>query len=146
MSVMTNDLERFVRGQAPVYADVVRELRVGRKTGHWMWFVFPQVAPPGSTARSTFYSITTLAEARAYLAHPVLGPRLRECAGLVLAVPGRAIGEIFDVPVDIRKLQSSMTLFHRADPEEPVFEAVLDRYFDGIADARTDEHLAAIAP
>jgi uncharacterized protein (DUF1810 family) len=144
MTAMTYDLERFVRAQEPVYEDVVRELRDGRKTSHWMWFIFPQVAPPGSTERSSFYSITTLGEARAYLAHPVLGPRLRECAGLVLAARDRAIDEIFDVPVDVRKLQSSMTLFHRADPEDPVFAAVLDTYFDGVADARTDQHLAAI--
>ncbi len=143
MTGPTYHLERFVRGQAPVYDEVVGELRDGRKASHWMWFIFPQVAPPGSTERSTFYSITTLAEARAYLAHPILGPRLLQCTGLVLAARRPAIQEIFDVPVDVRKLQSCMTLFHRADPDERVFADVLDAYFGGIRDARTDEHLAA---
>ena len=140
---MTYDLERFVAGQEPVYHDVVRELRLGRKTSHWMWFIFPQVAGLGSSVTSIFYSVTTLDEARAYLGHPVLGARLRECTRLVLAVRGRTIDEIFGVPIDVRKLHSCMTLFHRVAPEEPLFSGVLDRFYGGVDDAATEERLAA---
>ena len=134
------DLERFVAAQDPGYSGVVAELRAGRKTGHWMWFVFPQVAGLGQSELSRRYAIGSLDEARAYLAHPVLGPRLRECAGIVLATAGRSAEEIFG-GIDAVKLRSSMTLFHRATPDEPVFSQVIDRYFDGVPDPATDERL-----
>ena len=137
---MAYDLERFVAAQDSVYPGVVAELRAGRKTGHWMWFVFPQVAGLGLSEMSRFYAIGSLDEARAYLAHPVLGPRLLECARTVLATEGRSAAAIFG-SIDAVKLRSSMTLFHRAAPDEPVFSAVLDRYFEGVTDPATDERL-----
>ncbi|MEJ7749045.1 MAG: DUF1810 domain-containing protein, partial [Candidatus Limnocylindrales bacterium] len=106
----------------------------------WMWFIFPQVAGLGSSAMSRRFAIASLDEARAFLAHPVLGPRLRECAGAVLAVTGRTADEIFG-SVDAKKLRSSMTLFQRAVPEESLFGQVLDRYYDGVADGATDSLL-----
>jgi uncharacterized protein (DUF1810 family) len=130
------DLDRFVDAQAPVYEDVLDELRRGRKTSHWMWFVFPQVAGLGSSATSRRYAIASLDEARAYLADPVLGARLRECAGLLLSTSGRSAEAILG-PVDARKLRSSMTLFHQAAPDEPVFREVLERYFAGVPDPAT---------
>jgi len=134
------DLERFVRAQAGVYRSVVAELRQGRKATHWMWFVFPQIAGLGRSPMSERYAIGSIGEARAYLAHPVLGPRLRECAGLVLATTGRSAEDIFG-PIDVTKLRSSMTLFHRAAPDEPMFTEVLDRFYGGVADPATDRRL-----
>jgi uncharacterized protein (DUF1810 family) len=136
-----DDLERFVEAQAAVYASVVDQLRAGRKTGHWIWFVFPQVAGLGRSWMSVRYAIGSLAEARAYLDHPVLGRRLRECAGLLLAVEGRTAPEILG-ELDAMKVRSSMTLFHRAAPEDPLFAEVLDRFYDGRPDPATDEGLA----
>jgi uncharacterized protein (DUF1810 family) len=138
---MSYDLERFVVEQQRVYDGVLEELRNGRKTGHWIWFIFPQVAGLGYSATSQRFAISGLDEARAYLAHPVLGVRLRECAGLVLAIRGRTAEEIFG-STDAKKLRSSMTLFHRAAPDDPVFAAVLERYHDGLADEATDARLA----
>ena len=135
------DLERFVSAQEHVYAAITAELRAGRKTGHWMWFVFPQIAGLGHSELSRFYAIASLDEARAYLAHPVLGPRLRECAGLVLATRGRTAETIFG-GIDAVKLRSSMTLFARASPDEPMFQAVINGFFGGILDPATDERLA----
>jgi uncharacterized protein (DUF1810 family) len=135
-----HDLDRFVDAQDRVYRQVVEELRRGRKTSHWMWFVFPQVAGLGSSPTSRQFAIASLDEARAYLAHPVLGARLRECASLLLASRGSTADDIFG-SIDARKLRSSMTLFHRAAPEDPVFQQVLDRYFDGQPDRATDERL-----
>jgi uncharacterized protein (DUF1810 family) len=137
-----HDLERFVDAQAGIYAGVLGELRRGRKTSHWMWFVFPQVAGLGQSRVSRQYAIASLDEARAYLAHPVLGPRLRECSSAVLAAPASSAEAIFG-GIDAVKLRSSMTLFHRAAPDEPVFRAVLDRFWGGVPDARTDELLGA---
>ena len=134
---MAFDLDRFVAAQADTWDGVVAELGRGRKTGHWIWFIFPQVAGLGRSSMSQLYAIESLSEARAYLAHPVLGPRLRECASLVLAVPGRTAVEILG-GIDAVKLRSSMTLFHRAAPDEPLFGAVLDRFFGGVADPATD--------
>ena len=116
------------------------ELRRGRKTGHWIWFVFPQVAGLGHSAMSQQYAISSLDEARTYLAHPVLGARLLECAGIVAATTGRTALEIFG-EIDAMKLRSSMTLFHRAAPNEPVFAQVLDRYYGGRPDEATDARL-----
>jgi uncharacterized protein (DUF1810 family) len=130
------DLERFVAAQRDVYDAVLDELRRGRKTGHWIWFIFPQVAGLGRSAMSEAFAIGSLAEARAYLAHPILGARLRECAAIVAATQGRA-DEIFG-SLDAMKVRSSMTLFHRAVPEEPVFSQVLDRFYGGRPDDATD--------
>ena len=135
---MAYDLERFIEAQRPIYAAVLEELRRGRKSSHWMWFVFPQVAGLGHSSRAREFAITSLEEARAYLAHPVLGARLRECAEITLGIDGRTASEIFGA-TDAMKLRSCMTLFHRAAPEEPLFVQVLDRYFGGGADALTDE-------
>src|SRR4051794_34023027 len=107
------DLDRFVAAQAPVYATVLAELRAGRKQSHWMWFVFPQLAGLGRSPTATFYGLPGLDEARAYLAHDVLGPRLVECTGLVNAVTGRSAHEIFGTPDDL-KFRSCVTLFQRA--------------------------------
>ncbi len=134
------DLQRFVAAQDPVLDRVRAELRRGRKASHWMWFVFPQLAGLGSSAVARHFALSGLDEARAYLAHPVLGPRLVECAGLAAAVEGGSAAEVFGYPDDL-KLRSSMTLFARAAPDTPVFAAVLDRYFDGRPDPRTLELL-----
>ncbi len=137
---MAYDLERFVAAQDGVYPAVLEELRRGRKTGHWIWFVFPQIAGLGMSAMSQHYAISSLDEARAYLAHPVLGPRLHECAGIVLETQGRTALEIFG-PIDAAKVRSCLTLFHRAAPDEPVFSTMLDRFYDGLADEATDARL-----
>ena len=134
------DLQRFVDAQDRVYARVVAELRAGRKTSHWMWFVFPQVAGLGSSPMAQQYAINSLDEARAYLAHPVLGARLRECTQLVLDVKDRDLGDILGYPDDL-KFRSSMTLFAALDDAPPVFNAALAHYFAGQADARTLEIL-----
>jgi uncharacterized protein (DUF1810 family) len=138
---MRYDLERFVQAQHGVYPGAMDELRRGRKTGHWMWFIFPQVAGLGRSEMSRHYAISSLDEARAYLAHPVLGPRLRECAELMLAATGRTAEEVLG-GIDAVKLRSSMTLFQRATPDVSVFQDVLDRYYGGIADAATEDILA----
>ena len=137
---MAYDLDRFVLAQQGVYAGVLDELRRGRKVGHWIWFIFPQVAGLGRSAMSELYAISSLDEAREYLAHPVLGARLRECAAIVVATTGRTALDIFG-SIDAVKLRSSMTLFHRAAPDEPVFRKVLDRFYDGRADEATDARL-----
>lgn len=135
-------LDRFTTAQRPLYDTALVELRSGHKTGHWIWFIFPQIAGLGRSETSRFYAIASLDEARAYLAHPVLGARLRECAAAILAIEGRSAARILG-DVDALKLRSSMTLFRRAAPDEPVFGQVLVRYFDGVADPATDERLGA---
>ena len=137
---MPYDLDRFVTAQDRDYETVLGELRRGRKSSHWIWFIFPQIAGLGYSSMSRHFAIGSLDVARAYLAHPVLGPRLRECAWLVLAVEGRSADEILG-SIDAMKLRSSMTLFHRAAPGEPEFALVLDRYYDGVADQATDQLL-----
>ncbi len=137
---MEPELDRFLDAQRSVYDHVLDELRQGRKRSHWMWFVFPQIAGLGSSEMSQRYAISSLAEARAYLAHPVLGERLRECTRLVAATEGRTAEQIFG-EVDAMKLRSSMTLFHRAAPDETVFGRVLARFFVGVADEATDASL-----
>ena len=134
------DLQRFADAQERVYDRVLAELRRGRKASHWMWFVFPQIAGLGASSTAQRYAISSVDEARAYLAHPVLGPRLHECAALAAAVPAGSASQVFGYPDDL-KLRSSMTLFARAAPEEPVFRQVLERYFDGAEDPRTVELL-----
>lgn len=135
-------LERFVRAQDAdgTYAAALDELRRGRKRSHWMWFVFPQVAGLGHSAMARRFAISSLEEARAYLAHPVLGARLHECARVLASLEATSASEVFG-DLDAMKLHSSMTLFHRAAPEDPAFAAVLDRYFSGAADEATDERL-----
>jgi uncharacterized protein (DUF1810 family) len=130
------DLQRFVDAQSDVYARVVEELSRGRKTSHWMWFVFPQLEGLGSSALARKFAIRSLDEARAYLAHPILGARLCECVGLVNRIEGRSIEEIFGYPDD-RKFHSSMTLFARAAENEALFRKALDRHFGGAADHLT---------
>ncbi len=134
---MPFDLERFIAAQEGVYAGALGELRGGRKTGHWIWFVFPQLVGLGRSEMSRRYGIESLAEARAYLDHPVLGARLRECASAVLATQGATADQIFG-SLDAMKVRSSMTLFHRAAPDEPLFAEVLERFYAGHADESTD--------
>ena len=129
-------LERFVDAQQPVYEKVLDELRAGRKRSHWMWFIFPQIAGLGHSAIADRFALSSLDEAVAYLAHPVLGQRLRECSVLVAGVEGRSIAEIFGHPDDM-KFRSSMTLFSRAAPQEPIFAACLQKYFGGEPDLQT---------
>ncbi|HJQ02539.1 MAG TPA: DUF1810 domain-containing protein [Jatrophihabitans sp.] len=137
------ELDRFVLAQngQDSYRHALAELGRGRKTSHWMWFVFPQLAGLGRSSMAQRYAISSLAEARAYLAHPVLGPRLLEVSSVLLGVPDRSAEEIFG-GIDAIKLRSSMTLFTWADPTEPVFGTVLDKFFDGQPDPATDRLLA----
>jgi uncharacterized protein (DUF1810 family) len=135
-------LQRFVsaQDQAGTYQAALAELRSGRKRSHWMWFVFPQVAGLGQSSTSRHYAISSLTEARAYLDHPVLGPRLTECARVLLDLPGRSAHDVFG-GIDAMKLRSSMTLFAHADPANPVFGQVLDAYFGGVPDEVTERLL-----
>ena len=135
------DLKRFVDAQAPVYRNVVEELRGGRKRSHWMWFVFPQLRGLGGSPAAVHYGISSLEEARAYLRHGLLGPRLHECTELVNQVQGRSVAQIFGSPDDL-KLRSSMTLFARATEDNEDFVALLDKYYDGQEDQLTVERLA----
>jgi uncharacterized protein (DUF1810 family) len=130
------DLERFVDAQNSVFAKVCAELRAGRKQSHWMWFIFPQLAGLGSSAMAARYAISAKPEAQAYVAHEILGPRLRQCTQLVNQVAGRSVLEIFGYPDDL-KFHSSMTLFSRAAPHEQLFADALQKYFVGKADIRT---------
>jgi uncharacterized protein (DUF1810 family) len=134
------DLDRFVQAQDPVLAEVRRELRDGRKRTHWMWFVFPQLRALGRSPTALRYGIASLAEAQAYMAHPVLGPRLVECTALVVAVEGRSVHEIFGSPDDL-KFRSSMTLFAAASPDAGIFARAIRRHFGGAPDPRTTELL-----
>ncbi|SEP28843.1 Uncharacterized protein, DUF1810 family [Trujillonella endophytica] len=134
------DLQRFVDAQAGTYVEALAELRAGAKRSHWMWFVLPQVAGLGRSDMAQRYAISGLDEARAYLAHPVLGPRLVETARVLTGLTGRTAEQVFG-PVDAAKLRSSMTLFAAAAPAEPVFRDVLDRYFDGAEDEGTTARL-----
>ncbi|MGY3262993.1 DUF1810 domain-containing protein [Frigoribacterium sp. 2355] len=132
------DLGRYVDAQdaSGTHDQALAELRRGRKTSHWMWFVFPQIAGLGRSGMDRTYAIRSLDEARAYLAHPLLGPRLREAAGVAARADAASAGELMG-GIDGLKLRSSMTLFARADPAEPEFRAVLDRWFDGVEDDLT---------
>ena len=130
------DLKRFVRAQESDYKRALAEIAAGRKRSHWMWYIFPQFAGLGLSSTSQYYAIGTLDEARAYLAHPTLGPRLIECAEATLTVKDRSAHDIFGSPDDM-KLQSSVTLFSLVLPENPVFHRVLEKYFEGKRDERT---------
>ncbi|KAA0688196.1 DUF1810 domain-containing protein [Azospirillum brasilense] len=131
------DLQRFVNAQEPVFATVLEELQCGRKQSHWMWFIFPQLRGLGRSATAEFYSIDSLNEARAYLAHPTLGPRLEKATRAVLAVQGRTLHEIFGSPDDM-KFHSSMTLFAFAAGEAAtLYQEALTRYSNGRMDEAT---------
>jgi uncharacterized protein (DUF1810 family) len=145
MTPMTADpynLERFVAAQddAGTYDQAVAELRRGSKASHWMWFVFPQIRGLGHSHVSRMYAISGLDEARAYLSHPVLGPRLAECAGIVAGLSGRSAEQVFG-GIDAIKLRSSITLFWRAAPDQSVFRQVLDQYFAGEPDPATEQRI-----
>jgi uncharacterized protein (DUF1810 family) len=130
------DLERFVEVQARWIDEVQKELREGRKQSHWMWFIFPQLKGLGNSAMSNFYGIRSRKEVEAYLAHPILGPRLRSCTSLVMQVEGRSIDQIFADPDDM-KFRSSMTLFATAESESELFKNALNKYFAGQPDKKT---------
>ena len=130
------DLQRFVVAQAGVYERALEEVRQGRKESHWMWFIFPQIAGLGSSPTAVRYAVSSLAEAKAYLEHPMLGSRLRECAGACVALKGRSASEVFGHPDDL-KLRSSLTLFEATAPEEPVFGQALDALCGGERDELT---------
>lgn len=134
-------LRRFVEAQEPVFADVLAELRAGCKSSHWMWFIFPQIEGLGHSSTARYYAIRSLDEAKAYLAHPVLGPRLRECTRLVNAVEGRSASRIFGYPDDL-KFRSSMTLFAQATQDNAEFLEALRKYFAGESDHSTLQLLA----
>jgi uncharacterized protein (DUF1810 family) len=134
------DLERFVAAQEDHYADALDEIRRGRKRSHWMWYVFPQLTGLGRSSTAQFYGIDSLDEARAYLAHPLLGPRLLEIAGAVVASPVRSANALFGSPDDL-KLRSSATLFAQVSAPGSVFEQILDKYFEGRPDPKTLELL-----
>jgi uncharacterized protein (DUF1810 family) len=140
------DLDRFLVAQergipgGDRYESALKQLRDGHKTTHWMWYVFPQLLGLGSSDRARHFAIVSLEEARAYVAHPVLGARLLECARALLATEGLTVDDIFEHPDEL-KLRSCMTLFLRAEPQEPLFRGVLDRFFDGEQDERTNARL-----
>jgi uncharacterized protein (DUF1810 family) len=135
------DLDRFVKAQEPIMADVRRELGAGQKRSHWMWFVFPQMAGLGQSPTARHYALASLAEATAYAAHPVLGPRLAEVTDLVLRIKGKSVREIFGSPDDL-KFHSSMTLFAVAAPDVAAYHEALTTYFKGVPDQQTADLLA----
>jgi uncharacterized protein (DUF1810 family) len=134
------DLRRFVDAQKGVFEQVCAELRLGQKSGHWMWFIFPQLRGLGHSQMATKYAISSRDEAEAYLKHPVLGPRLRECTRLVMLVEGRSVNQIFGYPDDL-KFRSSMTLFASTTSENHIFKDALHKYFEGELDRFTTERL-----
>ena len=131
-----DQLDRFITAQAPVLDQVLAELRAGRKRTHWMWFVFPQLRGLGRSTTAQFFGIASLEEARAYLEHPLLGPRLRACCKLMLQIPERSAHDILGSPDDL-KFCSCVTLFSLADPAEPLFRDCLSRFYGGVPDPRT---------
>jgi len=135
-----HNLVRFLQAQASVFERVLAELRSGIKMGHWMWFIFPQSRGLGRSPTSIEFAISSREEARAYLLHPVLGPRLKECTQLVLQVEGRSVQEIFGSPDDM-KFRSSMTLFAQVSPDDDIFQRALQQYFAGAPDQLTLDRL-----
>jgi uncharacterized protein (DUF1810 family) len=133
-----HNLQRFIDAQHPIYGQVRGELQAGQKESHWMWFIFPQLEGLGTSPTAQKYAITGIDEAKAYLDHPLLGFRLRECTQLVNVVNGRSVEDIFGYP-DNKKFHSSMTLFTRVDPRDIVFTAALAKYFHGELDRKTLE-------
>jgi len=136
MSDPYNNLQRFVDAQTPVFEQVCAELREGQKRGHWMWFIFPQLRGLGHSEMATKFAISSRDEAEAYLKHPVLGSRLRECTRLVMLVPGRSINQIFGYPDDL-KFRSSMTLFASTASENQIFRDAIKKGFAGEPDQLT---------
>ncbi len=136
MPVDPHNLTRFLQAQGPVYEQALAEIRAGRKRSHWMWYVFPQFKGLGSSPTSIHYAISSVEEAEAYLAHPILGARLVECAEAAQQIEGLSALEIFGSPDDM-KLRSSATLFAAVSPEGSVFHRIVDKYFDGEQDLRT---------
>ena len=134
------NLDRFVQAQSSVFERVLQELRAGMKTGHWMWFIFPQIKGLGRSPVSIEFAIASRQEASAYLQHPTLGPRLKQCTRLVLQVEGRSVEEIFGVPDDM-KFRSSMTLFAQVSPDDDIFVKALQKYFVGVPDQLTQDRL-----
>ena len=134
------NLQRFVDAQDTVFAEVCSELRMGRKRSHWMWFIFPQLQGLGYSSTARYYAISSIDEAKAYLSHPILGPRLLECCRLVILIERRPIQEIFGYP-DFLKFRSSLTLFARATSENRLFTIALEKYFEGEQDASTVDRL-----
>ena len=137
------DLERFVSAQSGSYARALDEIRAGRKRSHWIWFVFPQIRGLGLSPTSQHYGVSGIDEARAYLSHPILGSRLRECAEALLALEGRTASAIMPYPDDL-KLRSSMTLFERVAGPDSVFSRVVEKYYQGHRDERTLELLGLV--
>jgi uncharacterized protein (DUF1810 family) len=135
------DLNRFVAAQEGTYEQALSELRKGRKTSHWMWFIFPQLHGLGSSAAAQLYAIASIEEARHFLSHPLLGPRLKQSVAALQDLVGMTAEEVFG-PIDAKKLQSCLTLFSEAAPREAIFAAALDRWFRGMKDERTLERLA----
>jgi uncharacterized protein (DUF1810 family) len=136
----SHDLQHFIDAQQPIYAQVCTELTAGAKISHWMWFIFPQLKELGRSTTARHYGIASRAEAEAYWRHPVLGARLKECTGLILAVKGSSALQIFKTPDDL-KFWSCMTLFGQVVPEEIIFQRAIDQYFGGRVDAQTIELL-----
>ena len=134
------NLERFVIAQDRVFKQVLSELKAGTKMSHWMWFIFPQIRGLGRSPISIEYAISSRDEARAYVQHPILGPRLKECTRLVLQVKGRSATDIFDLPDDM-KFRSSMTLFAQVSVDDDIFQSALQKYFNGIPDRLTLDRL-----
>lgn len=134
--MQSQELQRFVDAQSPVYAQALAELRAGAKASHWMWFVFPQLRGLGHSSMAQHYGLADAAEARAYWRHPLLGVRLAECTAAMLALEGRSARQVLGTPDDL-KFRSCMTLFAQVAPDEPAFARALDRYFDGVPDPRT---------
>ena len=137
------NLERFVEAQNPVYDHALLELQRGQKTGHWMWFIFPQMQGLGHSTMAEKYGISSLKEAQAYLAHPILGPRLVECTDLMLQISGKTLAEILGYP-DNFKFKSCMTLFSRANTRQEIFQKALRKFCGGEEDAKTLEKLGPI--
>ena len=134
------DLQRFIAAQEGIYSQALAEIKSGQKRSHWMWFIFPQIEGLGFSSMSQRYAIKNIDEAKAYLNHPVLGRRLRECAEAVLGVEGRSVAEIFGSPDDM-KLRSCVTLFSTVSNPGSVFHRVLQKYFQGVADPKTLQRL-----
>lgn len=134
--ISDNTLNKFIKAQQNSYQQVVKELHNGKKTTHWMWFIFPQIDGLGHSSTAKYYSVKTIKEAKEYIKHPVLGKRLLECANILLNIKDRSANEIFGYPDDL-KLRSCMTLFNFATPEHNVFAEVLKKYFDGKKDQMT---------
>ena len=137
-------INRFIRAQENIYPQVVNELQNGKKTSHWMWFIFPQIEGLGFSSTSKYYSIRTIAEAKEYVMHPLLGKRLLECSTILLNIKGKSAESIFGYP-DTLKLQSSMTLFSFTSPESTVFLNVLNKYFNNKKDQKTLDILKSMA-